>query len=105
MCETEKIVRDELAKILGKDTDQISSDANLIEEVGLDSLNVLEIFGMVEEKFNVVVDPEKISELKTIKDIVNIIEENKKNRRTYLNCLLPTSQIFQSFSPVKALNT
>lgn len=78
MCETEKIVRDELAKILGKDTDQISSDANLIEEVGLDSLNVLEIFGMVEEKFNVVVDPEKISELKTIKDIVNIIEENKK---------------------------
>ncbi|MBR1779112.1 MAG: acyl carrier protein [Clostridia bacterium] len=78
MRETEKIVREELGKILDKDTSQISIDANLIEDVGMDSLNVLEIFGMVEEKFNVVVDTDKISELKTIGDIVEIIEENKK---------------------------
>ena len=78
MNETEKMVREELGKIIGKDTDEISKDANLIEDVGLDSLNVLEVFGMIEEKFNVVVDPEEISEMKTINDIVNIIENNKK---------------------------
>lgn len=78
MNETEKMIREELSKITGKDTDQISKDANLIEDVGLDSLNVLEVFGMIEEKFNIIVDPEEISELKTINDIVNLIENNKK---------------------------
>ena len=49
MSETEKIVREELSKIIGKDTDQISKDDDLIECVGLDSLIILEIFGMIEE--------------------------------------------------------
>ena len=53
MSETEKIVREELSKIIGKDTDQISKDDDLIECVGLDSLIILEIFGMIEEKFNI----------------------------------------------------
>ncbi len=78
MSETEKIVREELSKITGKSTEQISKDDNLIESAGLDSLNVLEVFGMIEEKFNIVVDAEKISEIKTISDIVNLIESNKK---------------------------
>lgn len=78
MSETEKIVREELGKIIGKDTEQISKNDDLIEHVGLDSLIILEIFGMIEEKFNVILAPEKISEMKTIEDIVNIIESNKK---------------------------
>lgn len=78
MSDTEKMVREELGKIIGKDTKDIPKNANLIEEVGLDSLNILEVFGMVEGKFNVVVEPEKISELRTIEDIVNIIENNKE---------------------------
>ena len=78
MNDTEKMVREELGKIIGKDTSDIPKDANLMEDVGLDSLKVLEVFGMVEGKFNVVVEPEKISELRTIEDIVNIIESNKK---------------------------
>ena len=72
MSETEKIVREELSKIIGKDTDQISKDDDLIECVGLDSLIILEIFGMIEEKFNIILAPEKVSEMKTIGDIVNI---------------------------------
>lgn len=78
MSDTEKMVREELGKIIGKDTKDIPKGANLIEEVGLDSLNILEVFGMVEGKFNVVVEPEKISDLRTIEDIVNIIENNKE---------------------------
>ena len=77
MSETEKIVREELSKIIGKDTDQISKDDDLIECVGLDSLIILEIFGMIEEKFNIILAPEKVSEMITIGDIVNIIESNK----------------------------
>ena len=77
MNETERIVREELSKITGKDLTQISKDDNLVEQVGLDSLSILEVFGMMEEKFNIILEPEKISELKTIADIVNLIEDNK----------------------------
>lgn len=78
MSDTEKMVREELGEIIGKDTKDIPKDANLMEDVGLDSLDVLEVFEMVEEKFKVMVGSEKISELRTIEDIVNIIESNKK---------------------------
>ncbi len=78
MSETEKIVREELSKIIGKDTDEFSINDDLVDHVGLDSLSILEIFGMIEEKFNVVLEPDKISEMKTIEDIVTLIEKNKK---------------------------
>lgn len=78
MTDIEKIVREELGKIANKDISDISSEDNLVEHVGLDSLSILEVFGMMEEKFNIVLEPDKISELQTIADIVRLIEENKK---------------------------
>lgn len=77
MSEIEKKVREELGKIIGKDGFAIPEDANLIEDVGMDSLNILEVFGMIEDTFKVLVNSEKISEMKTIKDIVSIITEAK----------------------------
>ncbi len=78
MTDIEKIVREELGKIANKDISDISREDNLVEHVGLDSLSILEVFGMMEEKFNIVLEPDKISELQTIADIVRLIEENKK---------------------------
>ena len=77
MDNIEKVIREELGKIINKDGFEIPSDANLTEEVGLDSLNVLELFGMIEDKFNVLVPPERVSDMKTINDIVGIINEFK----------------------------
>lgn len=77
MNNVEKLVREELGKILNKDVSDIPIDADLVEEVGLDSLTVLEIFGMVEDKFGIVVDVSNISSMKTIKDIVDIIESDQ----------------------------
>ena len=78
MTDIEKIVREELGKIANKDISDISREDNLVEHVGLDSLSILEFFGMMEEKFNIMLEPVKISELQTIADIVRLIEENKK---------------------------
>lgn len=78
MNDVEKIVREELGKIANKDISDISREDNLVEHVGMDSLSILEVFGMMEEKFNIVLEPDKISELQTISDIVRLIEENKK---------------------------
>lgn len=77
MSEIESVVREELGKIVKVDAMSISDEANLVEEAGLDSLSVLELFGMIEDRFHVLVPPEKVSDMKSIKDIVRIIEECK----------------------------
>ena len=78
MNEIEKVVREELGKLTKADIKNMSDDENISEYTGLDSLSFLELFGKIEEKFQILVSPEKISEIQTIKDIVKIIEESKK---------------------------
>lgn len=78
MNEIEKFVREELAKLTKADVMNMSDDENISEYTGLDSLSFLELFGKIEEKFQILISPEKISEIQTIKDVVKLIEENKK---------------------------
>ena len=79
MNDIEKIIREEIGKITEKDGFNIPKEANLITEIGLDSLNVLEMFDLIEEKFNIIIAPEKFFEMKTIEDVVKIIEDAKNN--------------------------
>lgn len=78
MTEIEKIVRQELSNLLKIDAIKISKDEDLTKMAQWDSLSVLELLDMAEEKFTVLIPPEKLIEIKTINDIVNIIKENKK---------------------------
>ncbi len=77
MNQTEKIIREEIGKLLETDGTKIPGDASLIKDVGLDSLNILEMFDLIEEKFGIMIEPEKFAEMKTINDVVRIIEEYK----------------------------
>lgn len=77
MNQTEKIIREEIGKLLETDGTEIPGGAYLIKDVGLDSLNILEMFDLIEEKFGIMIEPEKFAEMKTINDVVRIIEEYK----------------------------
>lgn len=77
MNQTEKIIREEIGKLLETDGTEIPGDASLIKDVGLDSLNILEMFDLIEEKFGIMIESEKFAEMKTINDVVRIIEEYK----------------------------
>ena len=56
-------------------TDDIKDDANVIEDLGADSLDVVELLMTFEDEFNVSIPDDKLEELKTIPQIVKIIEE------------------------------
>lgn len=79
MNEIEKVVREELGKLTKADVMNMSIDEDISEYTGLDSLSFLELFGKIEEKFKILVPPEKISEIQTIADVVKIVEESKKS--------------------------
>lgn len=69
----EKIM-DLLAKQLRIDVNTLSPDTNIIEDLGADSLDVVEMLMAIEENFGITVSDEEAITLKTISDVADFIE-------------------------------
>ncbi len=69
-----KIIADQLCI----STDDISDQANVIEDLGADSLDIVELLMSFEDEFHVSIPDEKLEELKTIPQIVKVIDEYTK---------------------------
>lgn len=69
-----KLVADQLCIQAG----DIKDDANIIEDLGADSLDVVELLMSFEDEFKVSIPDEKLDNLKTISQIVELIDEYTK---------------------------
>ncbi len=69
-----KIIADQLCI----STDDIADNANVVEDLGADSLDVVELLMTFEDEFKVSIPDEKLEELKTIPQIVKVIDEYTK---------------------------
>jgi len=65
-----------LAAQLDIDEENITADTNIAEDLGADSLDVVELMMTVEEQFGLSIESEEIANLRTVGDIVSFIEEN-----------------------------
>ena len=70
-------VRQRLANQLNIEVDKIKDDSKIIEDLGADSLDTIEMLMSLEEEFGITVPDEKAEELKTVADIANFIDEAK----------------------------
>lgn len=70
-------VKEIIAEQLCISTDDIKDDANIIEDLGADSLDVVELLMTFEDEFKVSIPDEKLEELKTLPQIVKLIDEYK----------------------------
>lgn len=66
-----------LAKHLRVDVADIDENANLIEDLGADSLDTVEILMALEEAFDIEIPDEVAMKFKTINDLVAYIEKVK----------------------------
>jgi len=71
----EKIV-EILAKQLQIDKSKITEDTEIMEELGADSLDIVEILMEIEQEFGVTVPDEEIVNLKTPADISKYVEDH-----------------------------
>ncbi|MGL4997637.1 MAG: acyl carrier protein [Cetobacterium sp.] len=62
---------------LGVEADQVTLEANFIEDLGADSLDTVELIMAFEEEFEVEIPDTDAEKIKTVKDVVNYIEANK----------------------------
>ncbi len=71
-------VKELVAEQLGISKDTITEESNIIEDLGADSLDVIEMLMTLEEEYGITIPDEKISQIKTIGQIVELIEECQK---------------------------
>ena len=67
-----------IAEKLCKKTEQITMTARLVEDLGADSLDVVELIMAFEDEFGVSLPDEDIAAMKTVGDIVSYISKLKK---------------------------
>ncbi|MBP3581357.1 MAG: acyl carrier protein, partial [Clostridia bacterium] len=65
------------ANQLSVKVDTLKDETNIAEELGADSLDVVEILMSLEDEFGVSIPDEAIPQIKTIKDIVEFIDTHK----------------------------
>ena len=69
-------VKEMLAKQLRSDPKTIEDDANILDDLGADSLEIVEMLMTLESEFGIVVPDEDMMELKTVRDVAEYIEKN-----------------------------
>ena len=62
---------------LGVEEDEVTMEATMQEDLGADSLDLVDLVMSVEEEFGVKVADEDLENIKTVGDIVNYIEANQ----------------------------
>ena len=72
------MVIDTLKKILEDqldiDPETISEDTNIMDDLGADSLDIVELMMSVEEEFDITIEDSDAQLFKTVGDVVNYIE-------------------------------
>lgn len=64
-----------LASQLNISKDKINADSKIIEDLGADSLDMVEMLMTLEDEFGISISDEEAVNLKTVADIVNYIEK------------------------------
>jgi len=70
----EKVI-DIVAEELAVDRDEVTEDSSFIEDLGADSLDVVELVMAFEEEFDVEIPDEDAEDIRTVDDAVSYLEE------------------------------
>ena len=71
-------VKEILSKQLRVDIDTIDDDTNIVDDLGADSLDVVEMLMTIEQDYGVVVPDEVITTFKTVGDVARYIDANQQ---------------------------
>ena len=68
-------IRDVLAKQFELDPETITAETNLIDDIGADSLDVVELIMSLEDEFGIAISDEDAAQLYTVRRIVEYLEK------------------------------
>ena len=77
MAENAQRVRDIIEKELGVEREKLTDDASFIEDLGADSLDIVELVMAFEEEFGVEIPDDAAEKITTVRDAIDYIDQNK----------------------------
>lgn len=73
-------IKNMLGRMTGLDPQEIKDTDVLVDDLGIDSLKVIEIATYIEKTFKVKVKESQMAKIKTVKDAANILDELVKGK-------------------------
>ncbi|MGZ8999341.1 MAG: acyl carrier protein [Allosphingosinicella sp.] len=77
MSETADRVKKIVVEHLGVEGDKVTEEASFIDDLGADSLDIVELVMAFEEEFGVEIPDDAAEKITTVKDAIDYIEQNK----------------------------
>lgn len=77
MSEIADRVKKIVVEHLGVDADKVNADANFIDDLGADSLDIVELVMAFEEEFSVEIPDDAAEKIVTVGDAIAFIDEKK----------------------------
>lgn len=69
-------IKELIVEQLGVDEDEVTAEANIQDDLGADSLDIVDLIQTIEDEYDLSIPDEAVEEIKTVNDIVNYIEKN-----------------------------
>ena len=71
--EMQKKIVDIIANQLGVDKEMVTAEANVVDDLGADSLDVVELVMALEEAFDLEIPDDEAEKIRTVKDIFDYL--------------------------------
>jgi len=68
-------VKEILAQQLMVSLEEVKEEANLVEDLAADSLDIVEIVMKFEEEFAINIPDEEVEKIRTVRDVIGYLEE------------------------------
>ena len=74
----EQKVKQIIVEQLGVDEAQVDPTASFVDDLGADSLDIVELVMALEEEYDMEITDEEAEKIRTVQDVVNYIESHKQ---------------------------
>ena len=74
----EKKVKEIVSEQLGRDANEVTDGASFIDDLGADSLDIVELVMAMEDEFGIEIPDEEAEKIKTVKDVIEYIKAHPK---------------------------
>jgi acyl carrier protein len=75
MASVEERVKEIIAEQLGLEKEDIQLDASFIDDLGADSLDIVEMIMTIEDEYDVEISDDDAEKIATVQDAINYIKE------------------------------
>lgn len=72
-------VKNIIVEQLSVDAESVTSEASFVEDLGADSLDIVELVMTMEEEFDLEIPDEDAEKIKSVKDVVSYVKDKAAN--------------------------